>query len=255
MRSTARLTGFAKRTIAKFQREIGEACFDFHDKAVRNVKCKRVQVDEVWSFCKMKQKNIPSALHRSPGLGDVWTWIGICPDSKLVVSWHVGKRDAGDAFWFIHDLKERLANRIQLTSDGHRAYLESVESAFGAEVDFAQLVKLYGNEAQTSPEVRYSPAICTGTRRSVICGAPDPEHVSTSICERNNLTLRMSSRRFTRLTNGFSKKVECHAHAVSLHFVWYNFARIHQTIRVTPAMEAGISDHVWSLEEIAELAK
>lgn len=184
MRSTVRLTGFAKRTVARLQREIGEACAMFHDKMVRSVKCK---------------------------------------------------------------------SRIQLTSDGHRAYLDAVESAFGSEIDFAQLIKLYGNEAPTSPEVRYSPAICTGTRRTVINGAPDPEHISTSICERQNLTLRMSSRRFTRLTNAFSKKVENHAHAVALHFVWYNFVRVHQTLRVTPAMEAGLSNHVWSVEDIAAL--
>lgn len=253
MRSTTRLTGFAKRTVARFQREIGEACAAFHDKTVRNVACKRVQVDEVWSFTYAKAKNVPERLKAKHGIGDTWTWIGICPDSKLVVAWHVGQRNANDAYWFIHDLKDRLASRIQLTSDGHRSYLEAVESAFGSEIDFAQLIKLYGNEIQTSPEVRYSPAVCTGTRRMVISGMPDPEHVSTSICERQNLTLRMSSRRFTRLTNGFSKKFENHAHAVSLHFVWYNFARVHQTLRVTPAMEAKISDHVWSLEEIAEL--
>jgi len=253
MRSTTRLTGFAKRTVARFQREIGEACAEFHDKTVRGVRCKRVQVDEVWSFTYAKAKNIPERLKGKQGIGDTWTWVGICPDTKLVIAWHVGQRDATDAYFFIHDLKERLASRVQLTTDGLRAYLETVESAFGADVDFAQLVKLYGNEMLATPEVRYSPPVCTGTRRKVICGAPDPEHISTSICERQNLTVRMSCRRFTRLTNGFSKKFENHVHAVALHFMHYNFARIHQTLRVTPAMEAGIADHVWSLEEIAEL--
>lgn len=252
MRSTERLTGHSKKGVTRLQREIGEACAKFHDKTVRNVACKRVQVDEVWSFTYCKQKNVPQRMKRK-AVGDTWTWIGMCPDSKLVIAWHVGNRNANDAYWFIHDLKERLASRIQLTSDGHRAYLEAVESAFGSEIDFAQLVKLYGNETPTTPEVRYSPAICTGTRRTVICGMPDAEHISTSICERQNLTLRMSSRRFTRLTNGFSKKLENHAHAVALHFVWYNFVRVHQTLRVTPAMAAGLSDHVWSLEEIARL--
>jgi len=255
MRSTVRMTGFAKKTVARFQREIGQACAAYHDKTIRNVKCKRVQVDEVWTFTYCKQRNIPERLKEQDGLGDTWTWTAICPDSKLIVAWHVGSRNANDAYWFVHDLKERLANRVQLTSDGHRSYLESVESAFGCNIDFAQLIKLYGNESSPSPEVHYSPAVCTGTRRTVICGVPDQKHISTSICERQNLTMRMQMRRFTRLTNGFSKKIESHKHAVALHFLWYNFARIHQTLRITPAMAAGIANHVWSLEEIAALLK
>lgn len=252
MRSAVRMTGFAKRTVFRFQREIGEACAKYHDKVMMNLPCKRLQVDEIWAFCYAKAKNVPPHLKGSPGVGDVWTWVAIDPDSKLIPSYHVGKRDATDAYYFIHDAAKRLKNRIQLTSDGLKAYVNAVEDAFGSEIDFAQLVKLYGNEPHGG-EVRYSPAVCVGAQKNNISGNPDKAHISTSHVERSNLTMRMNMRRFTRLTNAFSKKVENHEHAVALHFMHYNFCRIHQTLRVTPAMEAGISDHVWSLTEIAAL--
>lgn len=252
LRATQRMTGFAKKTVARLQVEIGEACAAYSDKIMRNLSCKVLQVDEVWAFTYCKQANIPEHLQGQDGVGDTWTWIAIDADTKLIPSWHVGKRDAGDAYIFIQDLKDRLASRVQLTSDGHRPYLQAVEDAFGADIDFAQLVKIYGKEIPQG-QVRYSPPTCIGTRRRKIIGSPDRRLVSTSYVERQNLTLRMSSRRFTRLTNGFSKKIENHKHACALHFFHYNFCRIHQTLRVTPAMESGISNHVWSLEEIANL--
>jgi IS1 family transposase len=253
IRSTVRITGFAKKTVQRLVVDMGKACRIYHDEHVRGVKCKRVQVDEIWAFVYAKKKNVPQ--HKRGEAGDAWTWVGMDVDSKLIISWVVGERDANAAYWFVHDLKERLASRIQLTSDGLRCYLEAVESAFGAEIDYAQLVKLYGGSEATGPtptEVRYSPPICTGTRTNVVQGAPDPQHVSTSHIERQNLTMRMGMRRFTRLTNGFSKKWENHEHAVALHFMHYNFCRIHQTLRVTPAMEAGLTDHLWSVEELVE---
>jgi IS1 family transposase len=252
MRSTARLTGVAKKTVERLLVEIGEACAAYHDRVMRNLPCKVIQVDEVWSFTYCKQANIPKRLEGQSGIGDTWTWIAIDADSKLIPAWHVGNRNATDAYWFIHDLKSRLASRVQLTSDGLRAYLQAVGDAFGSEVDYAQLVKLYGPE-QPLTEARYSPPVCIGTRRSRIVGRPDPALVSTSYIERSNLSLRMGNRRFTRLTNAFSKKLENHRHACALYFMHYNFCRIHQTLRVTPAMEAGITDHVWNLEEIASL--
>ena len=252
MRSTVRMTGAAKKTVARLQVEAGQACARYHDKVMRNLPCKIIQVDEVWTFTYSKQKNIPEHLKGMDGIGDTWTWIAIDADSKLIPAWRVGKRGAEDAYWFIHDLKSRLANRIQLTSDGHRAYLEAVEDAFGTEIDFAQLIKLYGSEPAQG-EARYSQPACIGTRKRKVIGKPDKGFISTSYVERQNLTLRMNNRRFTRLTNAFSKKLENHKHSVALHFMHYNFCRIHQTLRVTPAMEAGISDHVWSLEEIAKL--
>ena len=251
MRSAVRLTGVAKKTVSRILVEVGEACAAYHDKIMRNLPCKVIQVDEVWSFTYCKQANIPEHLQCQDGIGDTWTWIAIDADSKLIPSWHVGKRDAEDAYWFIHDLKGRLANRVQLTSDGHRPYLEAVESAFGSEIDYSMLVKMYGREL--TPEARYSPPVCIGARKRKIIGSPDRNLVSTSFVERQNLTLRMSNRRFTRLTNAFSKNVENHKHMIAIHMMHYNFCRIHQTLRVTPAMEAGISDHVWSLEEIARL--
>ncbi len=222
-----------------------------------NLPCKRIQCDEIWSFVGSKEKNT-SVEKKEKGNGDCWTWTAFCPDTKLVPCWFVGARNAGAAYHFMHDLKPRLANRVQLTTDGLKCYLEATESAFGADVDFAQLVKIYGNAVgpgASSPEVRYSPAQCMGARKTVISGLPDRAHISTSHVERQNLNIRMGMRRFTRLTNAFSKKLENHEHALALHFMYYNFARIHQTLRVTPAMEAGISDHVWSLEEIIDLLK
>jgi IS1 family transposase len=248
--ATCRITGAAKATVLKLLADVGQACTEYQDKALHNLPCKRVQCDEIWSFVGAKQKNVNQG---AVGYGDVWTWTAICADTKLIASWMVGSRDGEAARMFMADLAPRLANRVQLTTDGHRAYLEAVEDAFGADVDYAMLVKLYGAPQGRENERRYSPAECCGTIKGTVQGCPDARHVSTSYVERQNLTMRMSMRRFTRLTNGFSKKVENHAHAVALHFMHYNFGRIHKTLRVTPAMEAGIADHVWTLEEIATL--
>lgn len=250
IRATARITGAAINTVVKLLIDAGSACMDYQDKVLRNLKCNKIQVDEIWSFCYSKKKNVPADKKDQFGYGDVWTWTAICAESKLVPSWLVGGRDAGYASVFIQDLSERFINRIQLTSDGHKAYLEAVEGAFGDDI-FAQLIKLYGDQPEN--EKRYSSSNCIGTKDKTISGNPDPAYMSTSFAERQNLTMRMSMRRFTRLTSGFSKKVENLEHAVSLHFMHYNFARIHKSLRVTPAMEAGVSDHVWTLEEIAAL--
>jgi IS1 family transposase len=248
------MTGVCKRTVSRLVVEAGGACAAYHDRVMRNLPCKVIQVDEVWSFTYCKQANIPERLQDREDIGDTWTWIAIDADSKLIPAWHVGSRGATDAYFFIHDLQGRLASRIQLTSDGHRAYLQAVESAFGSAIDFAQLVKLYGNEP-SQQEVRYSPPECIGTRKTVVAGRPDIDLVSTSYAERSNLSLRMGNRRFTRLTNAFSKKLENHRHACALYFMHYNFCRIHQTLRVTPAMEAGITDHVWDIAEIVRLLR
>jgi len=248
--STARMVGVSKVTILKLLTALGPACADYQDKVLCNLKCKRVQCDEIWQFCYCKEKNVPPEMQGKFGVGDIWTWIGLDADSKLIVSFMLGNRDAKTASIFIDDLKSRLANRVQLTSDGLKVYLEAVEGAFGADVDYAQLIKVFSSSQQ---EVRYSPAECIGCETKIIQGKPDPKHISTSFIERQNLTMRMTIRRFTRLTNGFSKKVENHAYAVALYTMHYNFARIHQTLRVTPAMEDGVSDHVWSIDEIAAL--
>jgi IS1 family transposase len=251
MRSISRVVGVSINTVAKMLVDAGEACAAFHDEKVRGVASKRVQVDEIWSFCAAKQKNVPSMKKPVDGAGDVWTWTALDADSKLIVQWFVGGRDGHSAKLFIDDLATRLANRVQLTGDGHRAYLEAVEGAFGADVDYAQLVKLYG----TSPEAekRYSPAECIGCRKERIEGNPDPAHISTSYVERSNLTLRMHNRRFTRLTNAFSKKFMSHVHMVALYTVWYNWVRIHKSLRVTPAMAAGITDRLMSMEDVVAL--
>lgn len=253
LRSTSRMADVSINTVTKLLIDVGKACSAYQDEAFRNLSCKRVQVDEIWSFCYAKQKNVEKAIAAPVDAGDVWTWTAICADTKLVPSWLVGGRDAEYANAFINDLASRMKSRIQLTSDGHRSYLEAVEGAFGADVDYAMLVKTYGNSPEG--EKRYSPAECTGIYKKAITGNPDENHVSTSFVERQNLTMRMAIRRFTRLTNGFSKKVENHEYAVALHFMYYNFGRIHKTLRVTPAMEAGVVDHVWTLEEIAGLVK
>ena len=252
LRATSRLADVSINTVTKLLVDVGAACSAYQDRTLRNLPCKRVQVDEIWSFVYAKAKNVENATAAPDNAGDIWTWTAICADTKLVPSWLVGGRDSGYAQEFIEDLKSRLASRIQLTSDGHKAYLEAVESTFGGNVDYAQLVKIYG--ATGEGQKRYSPAQCLGARKDKISGNPDMAHVSTSFAERQNLTMRMSMRRFTRLTNAFSKKAENHGHAVALHFMYYNFGRIHKTLRVTPAMAAGISDHVWTLEEIAGLA-
>jgi IS1 family transposase len=251
IRSTVRITGVAKNTIVKLLQEIGVACMKYQDTALRNLPCKRIQCDEIWSFCYAKDKNVPADKRGQFGYGDIWTWTAICSETKLIASWMVGDRTAGTAHEFMQDLAGRLAHRVQLTTDGHRAYLSAVESAFGSNVDYAMLVKLYGEDR--AGETRYSPAECIGTRTAEISGIPKREHISTSHVERHNLTMRMSMRRFARLTNAFSKKIENHIAGLSLYFMYYNFCRVHQTLRVTPAMEAGISDHVWSVEEVVAL--
>ncbi|PYJ58566.1 MAG: IS1 family transposase [Verrucomicrobia bacterium] len=251
LRATSRLTDVAFNTVLKLLVDAGRACSDYQDKSFRNLKCRRLQCDEVWQFVGAKEKNV-SVKQKRKGWGDVWTWTALDAETKLVPCWYVGTRDAYAAFHFMHDLKDRLASRVQLTTDGLRTYVEAVEDAFGSDIDYAQLVKIYGAAPEGS-EVRYSPAQCMGARKAVVSGSPDFTHVSTSYTERNNLTMRMQIRRFTRLTNAFSKKVENHAAAIALHFMHYNFARIHQTLRITPAMAAGISDHVWSIEEIVNI--
>ncbi|CBE68398.1 conserved protein of unknown function [Candidatus Methylomirabilis oxygeniifera] len=251
IRSTVRMTGVAKGTVLKLLADLGAACSEYQRQVLVNLRCKRIQCDEIWSFCYAKEKNVPEHMKGKPGVGDVWTWTAMDADSKLMISWLVGERDAGYATEFINDLAARLATRVQLTTDGLKVYLEAIEGAFGADIDYAQLVKLFGEAPEQ--EKRYSPSQCTGCQKRRIDGSPDPRHVSTSFVERQNLTMRMSMRRFTRLTNAFSKKVENLEAAVALHFMWYNFGRIHQTLRVTPAMQAGVSDHVWTIEEILDL--
>ena len=256
IRATCRMTGAAKGTVLKLLADVGKACAKYRDNIFRNLKCKRIQCDEIWSFCYSKKKNVPEKLKSQFGYGDVWTWTAICADTKLVPTWMVGERDVETGAAFMDDLAGRLSGRIQLTTDGLKKYVDVVADTFKGNVDYAMLVKLYGAKGEgegMSPGARYSPAVCTETRVIKITGNPDPEHISTSFSERQHLTMRMSMRRFTRLTNAFSKKVENLMHAVSLHFMYYNFVRIHQTLRVTPAMEAGITDHVWSVEEMAGL--
>lgn len=251
IRATVRMTGFAKNTINKLLVQLGAVCAAYQDKALRNLTSKRIQCDEIWSFCYAKDKNIPLDMKGTFGVGSVWTWTALDADSKLICSWMVGTRDAFAAHAFMQDLAGRLANRVQLTTDGHKAYLEAVDSTFGSEIDYAMLVKLYGAPRET--EARYSPAECLGCRKEVISGEPERKHVSTSFVERQNLTMRMHMRRFTRLTNGFSKKIDNHVAAISLHFMYYNFARIHQTLRVTPAMAAGVTDRCWEVADIVAL--
>jgi len=238
-------------TVTKLLVDLGTACQTYHNEHVRNVASKRVQCDEIWSFIYSKDANIPEDMRGQYGIGSIWTWVGLDADSKLAISWLVGNRDADYANVFMEDVASRLKNRVQLTTDGLRAYLEAVEGAKGADVDFAQLVKLYGKSLEG--EHRYSPAVCTGTDKNVVSGCPNPKFISTSFIERQNLTMRMNMRRFTRLTNAFSKKVENHAHAIALHFMYYNFVRIHKTLRVTPAMAAGITKKLWTVQDLARL--
>lgn len=251
LRAAARLCDVAFNTVLKLLPEIGQACEDYQRHALVNLNCRRLQCDEIWSFCYAKEKNVPDEL-RGKGYGDVWTWVAICADTKLVPCWRIGDRNAWDAQHFMYDLAARLANRVQLTTDGHRVYLQAVELAFGNDIDYAMLVKIYGSD-RSKGEIRYSPPDYIGCRSMPLVGHPQPKHISTSFAERQNLTMRMKMRRFTRLTNAFSKKLENHRWAIALYFMHYNFCRVHQTLRVTPAMEAGISDHAWSLEEVARL--
>jgi IS1 family transposase len=252
IRAITRATGASKTTVSKLVVDAGQAAAWYQDKVFHGLTCKRIQVDEIWNFVYAKQKNVADAKAAPDGAGDVWTWTAIDADTKLMPAWFVGSRDSESAAWFLTDLAFRLANRVQLTSDGHKVYLNAVEGAFGANIDYAMLVKLYG----ASPENfkgRYSPAECTGAIKTPITGGPDPKHISTSFAERANLTMRMSMRRFTRLTNGFSKKVENHAHAVALHMLYYNFVRIHKTLRTTPAMAAGISNRLWEVADMVNV--
>jgi len=252
IRATARMCDVAFNTVLKLLPEIGKACADYQDRVFRNLPCKRIQCDEIWSFCYAKEKNLPEELQGKFGFGSVWTWIALDADTKLVPSWLVGDRSAETATIFIDDLASRLANRVQLSTDGHRAYLNAISNAFGNQIDYATITKLYRNPPE-GDERRYSPGECCGVKKDDVKGYPDAKHISTSYVERQNLTMRMSMRRFTRLTNGFSKKVENHSCAVALHYMHYNFCRIHKSLRVTPAMEAGVTDHVWSIEELAGL--
>lgn len=255
MRAVSRMADCSINTVTKLLVDVGQACWVYQHETLRDLSCKKIQCDEIWSFCYAKEKNVPQDHKGEWGYGDVYTWTAIDADTKLVPSFLVGRRDAGFANIFVKDLASRLKNKVQLTTDGHRAYLAAVEDAFGGDIDYAMLVKTYGSPESTKDQRRYSPAECTGIDKIKIEGAPDPSHVSTSYVERQNLTMRMSMRRFTRLTNGFSKKVENLECAVALHFMYYNFARVHKTLRVTPAMEAGIADHVWTLEEIVGLSE
>ena len=252
MRSIERIVGCSINTVTKLLCDVGEACAKYHDENVRGLQSKLVECDEIWSFCYAKQKNVRTAKAAPEGAGDVWTWTAIDADSKLIISYLLGGRDAEYALAFMDDLRSRIDTRVQLTTDGHKAYLRAVEEAFGGDVDYAQLIKMYGN-APDGGKGKYSPAECTGIIKVPVAGQPVKKLVSTSYVERQNLTMRMHMRRFTRLTNGFGKKMENQLHAVSLHFMYYNFAKIHKTLRVTPAMQAGISNHVWSIEEIARL--
>jgi IS1 family transposase len=253
IRAISRVTGASKITITKLLVDAGKACAAYHDEHVRGVTAKRVQCDEIWSFCYAKQKNMADAKAAPEGAGDMWTWTALDADSKLIISYLVAGRDAEYARGFMDDVADRLANRVQLTTDGHKAYLEAVESAFGGDVDFAQLVKLYG--PTPSPAGRYSPAECTGIKKTRIEGHPDEKHVSTSYVERQNLTMRMHMRRFTRLTNGFSKKIENHAYAVALHMMYYNFVKMHGKLRCSPAMAAGIETRLWEIADIVALVE
>lgn len=251
IRAIARMTGASKNTIVKLLVDAGEAFSAYQDKALRNLPCKRLQLDEIWSFVYAKERNASPEMKAAGEAGDVWTWTAIDADTKLIASWFVGSRDGGAATHFVCDLAERLANRVQITTDGHRAYLEAVEAGFGADVDYAMLIKIYGQPVEG--QKRYSPPQIIGTQTHCCTGAPDPKHVSTSYAERQNLSMRMGMRRFTRLTNAFSKKVENHAHAIAIYFMHYNFVRIHQTLRVTPAMAAGVSDKLWSLADMVRV--
>lgn len=255
MRSISRVADVSINTVSKLLVDAGTFCADLHDREVRDVKAHKVQCDEIWSFVGAKAKNVPNMKQPVEGAGDVWTWTALDSDSKLIVSWLVGGRDSEYALAFMDDVKDRLANRVQLTTDGHKAYLNAVEETFGADIDYAMLVKQYGEPegAKRSPERRYSPAVCTGAVKRRIEGSPDPAHVSTSHVERANLTMRMANRRFTRLTNAFSKKFENHVHMVALYTVWYNFIRVHKTLRMSPAMAAGVADKLWSMADLVAM--
>ncbi len=251
LRSITRLTGVSRTTLIKLLEDAGEAFSEYQDRTLMNLACKRIQVDEAWAFCYAKQKNVPTAKAAPAGAGDIWTWVGLDAQSKLAVSWYVGSRDSEAAMIFMDDLAKRLANRVQLTSDGHRAYLEAVEGAFGSDIDYAMLVKVYGPAPEG--QRRYSPAECIGAVKHRVEGNPDPKHVSTSYAERQNLNIRMGNRRMTRLTNAFSKKAANHAHMMAIYFMHYNFVRIHHTLKVTPAMAAGVTGKLWEMSDMVKV--
>jgi IS1 family transposase len=253
IRAITRLTGASKNTVVKLLADAGTACREYQDRTLRNLPCRRVQCDEIWSFCYAKQKNVPEEKRGRFGYGDVWTWTAIDADTKLVPTFHVGTRDGACAYEFMTDLASRLKHRVQLTTDGHKAYLDAVDAAFANQIDYAMLQKIYGTPPEA--ERRYSPPECIGVEVKPITGDPDPEHISTSYVERQNLSMRMGMRRFTRLTNAFSKKVDNHRHALAIYFMHYNFVRIHQTLRVTPAMEAGVTNRLWSIDDMAALVE
>lgn len=254
IRATTRITGVSRNTITRLIVETGKVAATYQDRALRNLPCEHVQVDEIWSFVYAKEKNVSRAKSAPQQAGDVWTWTAICADTKLVPSWRVGDRSSFTAIDFVQDLQGRLAKRVQLTSDGHRAYLTAVRGAFGEDVDYAQLVKLYG-DAPDSVKGRYSPTECIGARKRRVIGEPDPAAVSTSYVERQNLTMRMSMRRFTRLTNAFSKKLENHCHAIAMHYLYYNFCRAHGSLFGTPAMAAGVTERQWDVEDVVDLVR
>jgi len=250
IRSTCRMTGVAKGTVLSLLADLGTACANYHAEHVRNVSSRRIQCDEIWSFCYGKEKAI-SAEKKAQGCGSLWTWTGIDADSKLVISYLCANRDASSALSFMKDLASRLTTRVQITTDGLKVYAEAIDGVFGLDVDYAMLIKLYGSPTQA--ETRYSPGVCIGTESHVVIGRPEREHISTSYVERQNLTMRMSMRRFTRLTNAFSKKLENHLHMLAIYFMFYNFCRVHKTLRVTPAMESGLAHHVWTIDELVKL--
>ncbi len=252
LRAITRLTGISRTTLHKLLEDAGHAFSEYQDRVLVNLPCKRVQVDECWAFCYAKQKNVPTAKAAPEGAGDIWTWVGLDADTKLVASFYVGGRDSEAAANFIYDLAPRLASRVQLTSDGHRPYLQAIEGAFGADIDYAMLVKTYG-AAPEAAKGRYSPAECTGAIKTPIEGKPDPKHISTSFVERSNLSIRMGNRRMTRLTNAFSKKAENHAHMMAIYFMHYNFVRIHQTLKITPAMAAGVTPKLWEMSDMVAI--
>ena len=256
IRATARTADVSKNTVFKLLNDAGKACAVYQGNVMRDLPCRRVQADEIWSFVYAKEKNVPRARSAPPEAGDVWTWVAMCADTKLVPTWRIGDRSGMTAIDLMDDLRARLAHRVQLTRDGHSAYFEAVEGAFGGDVDYAQLIKLYGGSTgKEGHERKYSPAECIGTRTKVVEGNPDRRHISTSYVERRNRTMRMSMRRFTRLTNGFSKKLEYLGHSVALHFMHYNFCRIHKTLDVTPAMAAGVTGRLWDVADIVKLVE
>lgn len=248
LRATARITGFARMTIEKLLKDLGAACRAYHDANVQNLTVKRVQADEIWSFCYARAANVPEDKKGTFGYGDVWTWTALDADTKLMIEWHVDDRSGEAAEAFMRGVASRISTRVQLSTDGLKAYLRAVDLAFGTDIDFATLHKIYASSPNAQKS--FTPPVCIACTKNEVTGSPDPAHISTSYVERQNLTMRMHMRRFTRLTNGFSKKIENHEHAIALHFMHYNFCRIHQTLRVTPAMEAGLTDHVWSITEL-----